>query len=256
MSMWRRWIGALVLALSAAPLALAGHGGELDADRLAAALDGDRAHRAAAVDFILAQPAERTSLEMLVGAARAVQLGRIEDAGVLYYGGQMRARFELDAFRAEQQGPSSPAAAVSRLSHELGRAIHPAVLDDPERLQAVVARLEDWPVRPPAGYEPAWPVTSEALPEAAARMAREIRTTRLGVLQDYLLAVRDAAWRSALADIRAYNGLSRERRETEHARERLADAQQRIERAEDRLGVCLLGKGCRPEAAPAPGGPG
>jgi len=253
--MRRGRIAALLLSLLVSSLAIAGHGGELDADGLAEALDGDRAHRDAAVEFILSNPGPRTSLEMLVGAARAVQLGRPEDAGVLYYGGQMRARLELDAFRAERRGPRSPSAAVSRLSHQLGRAIHPAVLDDPKRLEAVVRRLEDWPVRRPEGYEPAWPVTGQALPEATARMAREIRETRLGVLRDYLLAVRDEAWQAALEDIRAYNGLSRERRETGEARARLADAQRRIERAEERLGVCLLGAGCRADAT-IPGGEG
>lgn len=250
-----RW-PALLLCLALAGPAIAGHGAELEADELGAALDGDRAHRAAAVDFILAEPAPRTSLEMLVGAARAVQLGRVEDAGVLYYGGEMRARYELDAYRSDGPDAGTPAAAVRQLSHQLGRAIHPAILDNPERLEAVVRRLEDWPVRPPEGYSPAWPVQSEVLPEVADRIAGEIRETRLGVLRDYLVAVRDDVWQQALEDIRAYNGLSSDRRDTEAARERLADAQRRIERAEDRLDVCLLGAGCRPERTTSPGGQG
>jgi hypothetical protein len=56
---------------------------------------------------------------MYVATARSLDLGRLEDAGFLYYAAQLRARFDLKRFPPVDKGGDSPGVALAAVSHQV-----------------------------------------------------------------------------------------------------------------------------------------
>lgn len=113
-----------------------------------------------AMTYVLGHAAEAPSLQLFMGATAAMGNNRLQDAAFLFYVAQMRSRYDLVRFPPKESGGNSPAVLFAALNQQIGSAINPAIMRDPEALVTVVKRVEAWSPAVPAGYAPGWPHTA------------------------------------------------------------------------------------------------
>ena len=169
----------LIALLALAAVAVAADKPAFDMDRAMVQLQGAPAEQKKAVDHVLAHATSAPSMVMYLAAARSLDLGRLEDAGFLYYAAQVRARFDLKRFPPVDKGGDSPGVALAALSHEVGSTVNPAVMRAPAVFKAVIDKVHAWDVSPPPGYDPGWKF-------AAAPTPAEARALAASVKEDYL----------------------------------------------------------------------
>src|SRR5262245_44249996 len=101
----------LLVSVALAPGAFRDEKPASDIDRAMVQLQGTPKEQKQAVDFVLAHLAAAPASVMYVASARGLELGRLEDAGFLYYAAQLRARFDLKRFPPVDKGGDSPGVA-------------------------------------------------------------------------------------------------------------------------------------------------
>lgn len=110
----------------------------------------------APMEYILAHSKEAPAIQLLLAAAIAINIDRLEDGAYLFYAGQMRARYDLVRFPPKAKGADSPGVALGAITNQLGAEINPAVMRVPPTFAKVVTRVGSWSPEVPAGYDPGW----------------------------------------------------------------------------------------------------
>ena len=149
----------ILLALFASALApgVLGAGKPASAmDRALVQLQGAPKEQKQAVDFVLAHTTGAPAALLYVAAARSLDLGRLEDAGFLYYAGQLRTRLDLKRFPPVDEGGDSPGVALAALSQQVGSVVNPAVMREPRVFKAVIDKVRAFDLETAPGYDPGW----------------------------------------------------------------------------------------------------
>jgi hypothetical protein len=133
----------------------------------------------ALVDALVADTSLVSPMLLFMASNTAMRLGRIEQAGFLFYAAQIRAAFDFDRYEISARPDGNNAATyLAFLKETTGMTVNPALMREPAQFAAVIARLETWEVVPAAGAH--YPEFEEAkgfkLPrERWAARGREIR---------------------------------------------------------------------------------
>lgn len=159
----------LVLGLLAAPLGAASSQKEMQKSLEQMQNAASAAEAKAPMEFILAHAETAPSVNLLFGSMAALANGRVEDAGFLFYAGQLRARMDLTRFPSKEPGGSHASVAVFALTQTLGQSINPAVMREPAAFRAAVERIDAWHPVTPADYDPGWAYGTKASEEEATR---------------------------------------------------------------------------------------
>ncbi len=128
---------------------------------------------------MIAHTATTPSVHLFMAAEISLKLGRLEDAGFLFYAAQLRSLFDQQRFPAVGQGSESPWVLLGALSQQVGAVVNPALNGEPKSFKAVVERMRAWDVQTAEGYDPGWKYAS---PKPAA----EARALGERLKQDYL----------------------------------------------------------------------
>jgi hypothetical protein len=142
----------------------------------------DRAR--AAVDYVLSNLDMARADVLFMVSMGALELKRIDDAGFLYYAGQLRARVDQQRFPPVGTGGGSPMVAIGALRQVIGAEINPAIMREPTVLAAVLTRLDAWSVGTAPGYDPGWEYTT-------ARTAADVKALTDTVKAEYLRGGRE-----------------------------------------------------------------
>ena len=172
----------ILLALFASALApgVLGAGKPASAmDRALVQLQGAPKEQKQAVDFVLAHTAGAQAAPLYVAAIRSLELGRLEDAGFLYYTAQLRTRLDLKRFPPIHEGGDSPGVALAALSQQVGSVVNPAVMREPRVFKAVIDKVRAFDLETAPGYDPGWEF-------AGAPPPAEARALSASVKQEYL----------------------------------------------------------------------
>jgi len=146
---------------------------------VAAMQSGSAAPVAGAVDYVLAHVRAARADVLLRASLAALQLKRVEDAGFLFYAGQLRSRMDQQRFPPEGEGGSSPAVAIGALQTVVGEEVNAAVMGDTKMLARTLDRIETWDVTTVDAYDPGWAYT-KALPAGeAAKVSQSVKAEYL-----------------------------------------------------------------------------
>jgi hypothetical protein len=148
-------------------------------DAAAAALETGSAAPVAAVDYVLAHMSAARADVLLTASLAALQLNRVEDAGFLFYAGQLRSRIDQQRFPPEGEGGSSPAVAIGALQAMLGAEVNAAVMRDTKVLARTLDRIQAWDVATVDGYDPGWAYTKALPAGAAAKVSQSVKAEYL-----------------------------------------------------------------------------
>lgn len=110
---------------------------------------GSRDQLTTIVNAIVTDTTLVSPMLLFFAAQTAFTLGRLEDAGFLFYAAQVRASFDFSRFDV----PGTPetgdtARYLSFLRRTIGNNINPVLMSQPPRFAAAINRLETWPVVP------------------------------------------------------------------------------------------------------------
>lgn len=165
-----RWAGAalaVTLATSAALTAQPVSTPPLTVERLKAlrstsndpggdAFIGSPQELRAVVDALAADTSLASPMLLFMASNTAMRQGLIEQAAFLFYAAQIRGAFDFERYDVASRPDGSNAATyLSFLKETTGMSVNPAIMREPARFAAVVARLEKWDVVPaPGAYYP------------------------------------------------------------------------------------------------------
>jgi len=96
------------------------------------------------------------SFLLLLASAKAIALNDFENAGFLFYSGQIRAQFDLQRFPPTVKGGDSPTTALGTLKKQIGEVVNPRVFRQPQVYSRIIHRLEQWMIATKADYNPGW----------------------------------------------------------------------------------------------------
>jgi hypothetical protein len=226
-------------------------------DKAVAQLQGTPREQKKAVGYVLAHTAAAPAAAMYIAAAKSLELGRLEDAGFLYYAAQLRARFDLKRFPPVGKGGDSPGVALAAVSQQVGSAVNPAVMRDPKLFKTVIARVRAWDVNTVPGYDPGWKFALAPPPAEARAFSGSVKDEYLKPAEG-LVTLLDTpeyfeAWRIVQdANFAPYDGKPHPERDAEKAQ-----AEKRLREIEERMGIegLFYRKDSPPDAAPAPAPP-
>jgi hypothetical protein len=148
-------------------------------DGAVAALGSGNAAPVEAVDYVLAHMSAARADVLLTASLAALQLKRVEDAGFLFYAGQLRSRMDQQRFPPKGEGGSSPAVAIGALQAVLGAEVNAAVMRDTKVLARTLDRIEAWDVATVDGYDPGWEYTKALPAGAAAKVSQSVKAEYL-----------------------------------------------------------------------------
>jgi hypothetical protein len=155
----------------------------------------------ALVDAFVADNSLVSPMLLFMASNTALRQGQIEQAGFLLYAAQVRRAFDFDRYNVSARPDGNNAATyLGFLNQTTGMIVNPAIMREPARFGAVIARLESWEVVPsPDAYYPEFEDEAKGfkLPrEQWAAKGREIKEdflTKFGRRTAKLLADPDYA---------------------------------------------------------------
>jgi TonB family protein len=174
---------------------------------------------------------------LFLASNTALRLGRVEDAGFFFYAAQVRVAFDFDRLDASPTPDGNNAATyLGFLRGTIGAQVNPAIMREPMRFAAVIARLERWDVVPADGayypeFENAKPKLPRARWAAAGAALKEQFLTVFG--RRTLKLLQDPEYHAALLDVQKVT-LS-EAEPSREARDRMTRGLERMAAAEARL---------------------
>lgn len=179
--MWRSRVAVVALVSCVCSAVVAAQTPPItNMDAAAAAMrSGTAAPPAAAVDYVLAHMRAARADMLLTASLAALQLKRVEDAGFLFYAGQLRSRMDQQRFPPEGKGGSSPAVAIGALQAVIGAEVNAAVMSDAQVLSRTLDRIEAWDVTTVDGYEPGWKYTNALPAGEAAKVSQSVKAEYL-----------------------------------------------------------------------------
>lgn len=149
------------------------------ADALYQRLAAGNESRAAALAEILESPGSVDAVSLLFASSVAIEKGQLEDAGYLFYLGQLRGKADLASLPPVDVGGNSPEVLLGALHEQIGMRINPPLTRDRRAYAFVLERMRS--SKPDYGptYSPGWKFkTRVASPEAEATFF-ELRSSLL-----------------------------------------------------------------------------
>jgi len=195
------WIASMPLGsglAAAAPSSsgLSGRAGNVpwtDADLHDAARDPKGG--GALVRAVLANAERANALALMTAAGSAHRLGRLEDAGFLFYAGRSRALLDLYAY-PDDTGSANPALAA--ISLQVKSTLLPEIIGNPRASAAIARRYDAWPIVPPSGYDPGWQYDEAKPADEIRSRAEEIRALQSKMLHNIATLLTISEYREAI----------------------------------------------------------
>jgi hypothetical protein len=210
-----------------------------------AELESDTGSRAGeALDYVLAHLDMASAEVLLTASIGALQLKRIEDAGFLFYAGQLRSRVDQQRFPPVGKGGDSPAVAIGALQQIIGAEINPAIMREPATFAAVLNRLEAWDTNTARGYDPGWAFAKASSAAEARKVTDTVKAEYLRGGKDVLALITIPEYLSALRESQdAGQGDLTDETKVKAALERQRKALERLCEIEKKMKIAGL---CRP----------
>jgi TonB family protein len=105
----------------------------------------------ALVDAFVADNSLVSPMLLYMASNTAIRQGQVEQAAFLLYAAQIRRAFDFDRYNISTRADGNNAATyLGFLNQTTGMSVNPAIMRDPARFAAVIARLEKWNVVPSA----------------------------------------------------------------------------------------------------------
>ena len=117
---------------------------------------GSREELTRIVDAIVADSSLVSPMYLFFASKTALTLGRVADAGFLFYAAQLRAAFDFERLDVSRRPDGNNAATyLGFLRHTIGEIVNPAIMREPKQFAAVMDRLDRWELAPsPQAYYP------------------------------------------------------------------------------------------------------
>jgi hypothetical protein len=160
--------------------------------------------------YILQNQEEIPSTYLLLASAQSLQLNRLEDAGYLYYAGQLRAKFDLRRFPPKQEGGNSPSITLINLMRKVGSVVNPEVFKKPELFNRIIVNLTKFPITTKADYEPGWDYKYEQPLNKQKEILREIANSDIKQLAGFSLLLNDTEYFNAFMTLQEFHLLDEE----------------------------------------------
>jgi hypothetical protein len=162
--------------------------------------NGSATERIEYVEFILANHRQANSTQLFFAARNALQSGRIEDAGFLFYAAQLRAK--LDFFRYPSANAQQALGAVRQVMSE---AIDPVIIRDPNVYEKIFDRIKTWEIVPLEDYSPGWDSNAKKTPEEIKSAAASIKQGLVEYMGNGVTLFRIPAYHKAVMTVQSYN---------------------------------------------------
>jgi hypothetical protein len=192
---------------------------------------------AKALEVVLEKPDERSAFVLFLGAGAAFKEKRLEDSAFLFYAGQLRARFDKECFPPVGQGGDSPFTAISALSYELGAAINPAAMAEPQTFAKAMARIKKWNPKASKEYNPGYEFSERKSEEDALAATKSKRSEFIDRMSDLATLLNDQEYFAAFRVVQAYNFALDDKGPTQDAYDQAMKTMGRIEKEKGLKGV-------------------
>jgi hypothetical protein len=206
---------------------------QLDKDLLQGTIDEQRK----ALDSVLAHASTTSAIHMLEASLAALRLGRLEDAGFLFFAGKLRGRIDMECFPPIGQGGDSPGVALSALGFQIGGALNPAIMREPKSFKAAIDRVRAWDVQMQRGYDPGWKHTSPKPAAEARALAAKAKEEYLEPADGLATLLNTPEYFEAFKIVQDYNFSDPKEQVKPKARERMDQAQKQLREIEERKGI-------------------
>jgi hypothetical protein len=160
--------------------------------------------------YILLNQEDIPSTYFLLASAQSLQLNRLEDAGYLYYAGQLRAKFDLRRFPPKQQGGNSPNITLISLMRQVGSVVNPEVFKKPKLFNTIITNLARFPITTKADYNPGWEYKYQLPLSKQKEILRKIANTDIKQLAGFSQLLNDTEYYNAFTTLQEFHLLDEE----------------------------------------------
>lgn len=160
--------------------------------------------------YILRNQEDIPSTYLLFASAQSLQLDRLEDAGYLYYAGQLRAKFDLRRFPPKQLGGNSPSITLISLMRQVGSVVNPEVFKKPELFNRIIVNLAKFPITTKADYDPGWEYKYKLPLSKQKEILREIANSDIKQLAGFAQLLNDTEYFNAFKTLQEFHLLDEE----------------------------------------------
>lgn len=159
-----------------------------------------------ALNKVLKTPDEFSAGLLFVSCSVALRLHRLEDAGFLFYAGNIRTEFDKALFPpVVGSGGASPLVVLGMLQVEQGTRLSPALMGEPKLFAKVTARVKSWKPRVPSGFEPGWDYSKKGNEKQAEAVMETTRNEIVSQLGDLSRLLQDDAYFAAFKTAQDYH---------------------------------------------------
>jgi hypothetical protein len=218
-------------------------------------LQGTIEEQRKALDGVLAHASTTSSVHLLEASLAAFRLGRLEDAGFLFFAGKLRAHIDQECFPPVGQGGDSPGVALTAVSYQIGGALNPAIMREPKSYKAAIERLRAWDVQMPRGYDPGWEYANPKPAAEARALVAKAKGEYLRPAEGLSTLLNTPEYFEAFKIVQDYNFSDFKEKQKPEARERMERAQKSLRAIEERMGIEGLFYKKGQVAAPTPAPP-
>jgi hypothetical protein len=198
--------------------------------------NGSAAERTEYAEFILANHRQANATQLFFAARNALQSGRIEDAGFLFYAAQLRA--QLDFFRNPSANMQQALGAVRQVMSE---AIDPVIIRDPKVYEKIFDRVKIWEIVPLETYSPGWDSNATKTPEEIKGAAASIKQGLVEYMGNGVSLFKIPAYHKAAMTVQSYNFSSPDVRDDSKSRAAYESALSTIRELERDRGISYMG---------------
>jgi len=206
---------------------------QLDKDLLQGTIDEQRK----ALDSVLAHASTTSAIHMLEASLTALRLGRLEDAGFLFFAGKLRGRVDMECFPPIGQGGDSPGVALTAVGFQIGGALNPAIMREPKSFKAAIDRVRAWDVQMPRGYDPGWEHTKPKPAVEARAVAAKAKEEYLKPADGLATLLNTPEYFEAFKIVQDYNFSDPKEQVKPEAMERMDRAQKQLREIEEKKGI-------------------
>lgn len=198
---------------------------------------GNDAARPEYVKLVLKRPELANSSMLFLGAAYALDEGRLEDGAFMYFAAQMRATLDLKRYSSQLGGAS---AALSSISQTLGGAVNPEITKDANSYASVVGRLNDWELLPSEGYQPGWSGYEKLDYASSKELADEIKNERMLVMRNFSKLLMNPDYHEAFLTVQRINLLKDSEKYSAENMKFMDRARETLIRIESETGISIF----------------
>lgn len=197
---------------------------------------------AAALKEVLSKPESVSAVLLYTASGVALRERQLEDAGFLFYVARFRAQFDKALFPPTGTGGNSPMVLFGALQQQLGSAINPALMGEPQVFAKVLARVKSWQPKVPEGYAPGWEFSQKENEEKAAASIQEGRAKFLDGMGGICALLQDDEYFAAFKVAQAYNSKPPAEKPTKEAFDTAMKTMSRVEKEKGIQGLATMTK--------------